>query len=37
LNRLGIEVEKCSIRSGWKCVMLKRSLTVSESAMRSIG
>lgn len=37
LKMLGIEGEKWDVRSGWKWVMLKRSLRVSERAMSSIG
>lgn len=33
----GMEEVKCCERSGWKCVMLKSSFSVSERAIRSIG
>jgi hypothetical protein len=37
LKMWAIEDVKCCERSGWKCVMLKSSFSVSERAIRSIG
>lgn len=37
LKRLGMDGEKCSVRSGWKWVTLNSSLRVSDSAMSSMG
>jgi hypothetical protein len=37
LKMCGMEGEKEGVRSGWKWVMLKSSLRVSESAIRSMG